>query len=134
MVQRRPARYICNRYHNTSSVSVMLNIINLSSLAERRLRTRLVYDVHSIIRSCCCTIRHINSFRYKDLEISPLTYRQMHTSKDIQTFILPIHNTTVEPTPYKYIYSRPYTFSRQLQRTANTCYSLQPTIVFFNIL
>jgi hypothetical protein len=42
MVQRRAARYICNRYHNTSSVSDMLNIINLPSLAERRLRTRLV--------------------------------------------------------------------------------------------
>ena len=42
MVQRRAARYSCNRYHNTSSVSDMLNIIHLPSLAERRLRTRLV--------------------------------------------------------------------------------------------
>ena len=42
MVQRRAARYICNIYHNTSSVSDMLNKINLPSLAERRLRTRLV--------------------------------------------------------------------------------------------
>jgi transposase-like protein len=40
MAQRRAARYICNIYHNTSSVSDMLNIINLPSLAERRLRAR----------------------------------------------------------------------------------------------
>ena len=95
---------------------------------------KIGYDVQSIIPSCCCTIRHINSFRHKDQEISPPniqanTYFQRH----IQIFILSIHNTTVEPTPYKYTYSRPYTFSRQLQRTANTCCSLQPIIVFFNI-
>ena len=82
MVQRRAARYICNRYHNTSSVSDMPNIINLPSLAERRLRTRLVmmYKVSFhlvavpsdiLIVSDTCTRKYY-----------PLTYRQIHTSKD----------------------------------------------------
>jgi len=34
MVQRRSARYTCNRYHNTSSVSDMLITLNWSTLAE----------------------------------------------------------------------------------------------------
>jgi hypothetical protein len=61
IVQRRAARYICNRYHNTSSVSDMLNIINLPSLAERRLRTRLVM----MYKVSCYTV-----LLYQDIELS----------------------------------------------------------------
>ena len=42
MVQRRSARYDCNRYRNTSSVSYMLNTLNWSLLSEQRLCTRLM--------------------------------------------------------------------------------------------
>ena len=41
MVQRRAARYVCNRWHNTSSVSEMLNNLGWESLATRRRHARL---------------------------------------------------------------------------------------------
>ena len=40
-VQRRAARYVCHRHHNTSSVSDMMNTLNWHTLQERRLKTRL---------------------------------------------------------------------------------------------
>jgi hypothetical protein len=82
MVQRRSARYICNRYHNTSSVSDMLNIINLPSLAERRLRTRLVmmYKVSFHLVAVPSDIVIISDTRTR--KYHPLTYRQIHASKD----------------------------------------------------
>ncbi len=41
MVQRRAARYVCNRWHNTSSVSAMLGDLGWESLALRRQNARL---------------------------------------------------------------------------------------------
>jgi hypothetical protein len=42
MVQRRVARYEVNRYHNTSSVTSMLEELKWPTLEERRQRARLV--------------------------------------------------------------------------------------------
>ena len=41
MVQRRAARYVCNRWHNTSSVTGMLSQLEWVPLAKRRANTRL---------------------------------------------------------------------------------------------
>ena len=41
MVQRRAARYVCNRWHNTSSVAEMLGQLEWESLEHRRLNARL---------------------------------------------------------------------------------------------
>ena len=41
MVQRRAARYVCNRWHNTSSVSEMVSHLGWESLAVRRSNMRL---------------------------------------------------------------------------------------------
>ena len=41
-VQRRAARYVTNRYHNTSSVTDMLQNLNWPSLEIRRTRVRLI--------------------------------------------------------------------------------------------
>ena len=41
-VQRRAARYVTNRFHNTSSVTDMLQDLNWPTLEARRLHTRLV--------------------------------------------------------------------------------------------
>ena len=41
-VQRRAARYVTNRYHNTSSVTDMLQNLNWPSLEMRRTRVRLI--------------------------------------------------------------------------------------------
>ena len=42
MVQRRAARFILRRYHNTSSVSDMLDHLQWPTLAQRRCCTRLI--------------------------------------------------------------------------------------------
>jgi hypothetical protein len=42
MVQRRATRYVQNNYHNTSSVTSMIDTLGWSTLAERRLKTRLI--------------------------------------------------------------------------------------------
>ena len=52
MVQRRAARYVTNRFHNTSSVSDMLQHLNWPTLPQRRLRTRLIFFykvLHNIV-------------------------------------------------------------------------------------
>ena len=43
MVQRRAARYVTNRYYNTSSVNSMLTDLNWPTLQQRCLRTRLIF-------------------------------------------------------------------------------------------
>ena len=45
MVQRRAARYVTNRYHNTSSVSSMIEQLEWTTLEERRKHSRLLNDV-----------------------------------------------------------------------------------------
>jgi hypothetical protein len=42
MVQRRAARYVCNRYHNTSSVTNMLKGLGWRSLQARRTDAKLI--------------------------------------------------------------------------------------------
>jgi hypothetical protein len=42
MVQRRAARYVQNNCHNTSSVTSMIDTLGWPTLAERRLKTRLI--------------------------------------------------------------------------------------------
>ena len=42
MVQRRAARYVCNRYHNTSSVTNMIHSLGWRSLQARRVDAKLV--------------------------------------------------------------------------------------------
>ena len=41
-VQRRTARFTCNRYHNTSSVTDMLEDLDWPTLQVRRLKTRFI--------------------------------------------------------------------------------------------
>jgi hypothetical protein len=51
MVQRRAARYACNRYHNTSSITDMLQTLTWPTL-QRRLKTKLIMFykiVHHIV-------------------------------------------------------------------------------------
>jgi hypothetical protein len=41
-VQRRVARYVHNNYDYTSSTTAMINTLQWSTLAERRMKTRLI--------------------------------------------------------------------------------------------
>jgi hypothetical protein len=52
MVQRRAARYACNRYHTTSSITDMLQTLTWPTLQQRRLKTKLIMFykiVHHIV-------------------------------------------------------------------------------------
>ena len=51
MVQRRAARYVLRRYHNTSSVSDMLEQVQWPTLAQRRccLRLTMLYKIKNSI-------------------------------------------------------------------------------------
>jgi len=52
MVQRRAARFVCNRYHNTSSVSDMISNLSWQSLETRRqiARTAMLYKaLHGLV-------------------------------------------------------------------------------------
>ena len=42
MVQTRAARFTMNNYHNTSSVNTVIDTLGWPTLAERRLKTRLI--------------------------------------------------------------------------------------------
>jgi hypothetical protein len=42
-IQRRAARYVSNRYHNTSSVTDMMSDLNWAPLEVRRIRYRLIF-------------------------------------------------------------------------------------------
>jgi hypothetical protein len=45
---RRAARYVQNNYHNTSSVTSMIDTLGWPTLAEHRLKTRLITIVFEI--------------------------------------------------------------------------------------
>ena len=53
-IQRRAARFVLNRSHNTSSVSDMLDILQWPSLQQRRQNARLVmmYKIHHQFVQC----------------------------------------------------------------------------------
>ena len=104
-VQRRAARYVTNRYHNTSSVTDMLQNLNWPSLEIRRTRIRLImfYKI----------IHHVVAIHPLDTLLLPTTtitryniiiviYQHIRTDKDsykysfyprtiIQWNLLPIH-------------------------------------------
>lgn len=82
MVQRRAARYICNKYHNTSSVTDMLDTLNIPPLSQRRLRTRLImmYKItyHLVAIPSDILIKADSRTRKNH----SLTFRHISTSKD----------------------------------------------------
>ena len=85
-VQRRVARYVCNRWHNTSSVSTMLHELSWESLARRRERARLCMIckvVHGLV--------DIPWLQNKVLSPNPQCTRASHPGK--YASILP-HNDT----------------------------------------
>ncbi|XP_071133190.1 uncharacterized protein [Mytilus edulis] len=87
MVQMRAARYACNRYHNTSSVSNMLNTLNWPILTQRRLRARLVmmYKItHQLVAIPSSTILIPSDSRTRKHHSH--TFRHIYTSKDSYRF------------------------------------------------
>ena len=87
MVQRRAARYAYNRYHNTSSVSNMLNTLNWPQLTKRRLHARLVmmYKItHHLVAIPSSTILIPSDSRTRKHHSQ--TFRHIYTPKDSYRF------------------------------------------------
>ena len=80
-VQRRAARYVTNRYHNTSFVTDMLHNLNWPSLEIRRTRVRLImfYKI----------IHHVVAIHPLDTLLLPTTtvtrYNSSHTYQHTRT-------------------------------------------------
>ena len=80
-LQRRATRYVTNQYHNTSSVTDMLQNLNWPSLEIRRTRVRLImfYKI----------IDHVVAIHLLDTLLLPTTtitrYNTSHTYKHIRT-------------------------------------------------
>ena len=83
IAQRRAARYVKNRYHNTSSVSTIIEQLNWISLEERRRKARLtmMYKIHNSL---------VNIETSGKLLPPDRLTRNMHTN----SFQIPSCNTT----------------------------------------
>ena len=86
-VQRRAARYVCHRFHNTSSVSEMINTLDWPSLQERRLKTRLQMFHKVINHQIAIPAQDIlTKSQSKTRSTHKQTYRQIQCNKDSYKF------------------------------------------------
>ena len=84
MVQRRAARYTCNRYHNTSSVTEMLQTLNWSTLEKRRIRTRIIFlckIIHHLVAIYPTNLLTRSDPRTRQF-LHRYSYRLIQTTKD----------------------------------------------------
>ena len=83
MVQRRAARWVTGRYHNTSSVSDMLRSLDWRSLEQRRVDSRLT--ILYKIRNHLVAIDE-NSYLQRGTGRREYQYRQLRAGKDYTRF------------------------------------------------
>ena len=97
MVQRRAARHTMNNYHNTSSVNTMIDTLGWPTLAERRLKTRLIMSytiTHCLIAIPTDICVPLNNRLRKHHSQS---YQHIQTSKDtykLLFFLMQLYNRT----------------------------------------
>ena len=101
MVQRRAARYTCNRYHNTSSVTEMLQTLNWSTLEKRRIRTRIIflckiihhlvaiYPTNLLTRSDPRTRQFLHRYSYRLIQTTKDSYKILIFPRTISQWNLP---------------------------------------------
>jgi hypothetical protein len=81
-VQRRVARYVQDNYDYTSSTTAMINTLQWSTLAERRLKTKLVL-FYKIVHCLVAIPSHILVPTDSRTRQNPIqTFRQIQTTKD----------------------------------------------------
>ena len=103
-VQRRAARYVTNRYHNTSSVTDMLHNLNWPSLEIRRTRVRLImfykiihhvvaiHPLDTLLLPTTTITRYNSSHTYQHIRTDKDSYKySFYPRTIIQWNILPIH-------------------------------------------
>ncbi len=125
MVQRRAARYACNRYHNTSSVTDMLNTLNWPTLQQRRLKTRLImfYKIVHHIVAVPSTLLIPTDIRTRQLH--PQTYRHLLTVKDCYKYsFFPYTITQWNVLPPKVVLSPTLNIFRE-QLTPTVLYNIE---------
>ena len=83
MVQRRAARWVTGRYHNTSSVSDMLRSLDWRSIEQRRVDSRLT--ILYKIRNHLVAIDE-NSYLQRGTGRREYQYRQLRADKDYTRF------------------------------------------------
>ena len=83
MVQRRAARWVTGRYHNTSSVSDMLRGLDWRSLEQRRVDSRLTIPYK--IRNHLVAIDE-NLYLQRGTGRREYQYRQLRADKDYTRF------------------------------------------------
>ena len=85
-IQRRAARYVQNRYHNTSSVQDMMDKLNWPTLQTRRLKTRLILlykiihhhvaiDPHGILHPADTRTRQTHPYTFRHLSATNDSYK-----------------------------------------------------------
>jgi len=102
-VQRRAARFVTNRYHNTSSVSNMLTNLNWPSLEVRRTRARLImfykiitysvaiYPEKNLLIPADSRTRHASIHNYKHIGTSKDSYKYSFFPRTVKQWnMLPV--------------------------------------------
>ena len=87
-VQRRAARFVSNRYNNTSSVTNMLEKLNWPSLEIRRTRSRLIMFykiIHQVVAISPPPHLLVTSDQRTRFN-NPYTFKQIQTDKDTYKF------------------------------------------------
>ena len=82
-VQRRAARFVTGRYHNTSSVSSMIDHLNWESLEQRRQKARVIM-LYKII--------------HNEVDINPQSYlkKQERTTRSAHPFQFQTYSPTIQ--------------------------------------
>ena len=103
--QRRAARYACNRYHTTSSITDMLQTLTWPTLQQRRLKPKLIIVLQDCSPYSCSSYNNINTNRPKNQTISSI-YIQTSSciQRSVQVLILSEHNYSLEFTTSNYSY------------------------------
>jgi hypothetical protein len=84
-IQRRSARFVTSRFHNTSSVTDMLNHLNWPTLQTRRCRARLIMFykiIHNVVAIYPENLLIPSSLLRHTRNTSIHTFRHIGTSKD----------------------------------------------------
>ena len=85
-VQRRAARFTCNRYHDTSSVTNMLEDLDWPLLQVRRFRTRLIKLFTSNFQVAIYPTYLLFTSDTRTRHSNPNCYKYIQTSKDIYRY------------------------------------------------
>ena len=104
MVQRRAARYVTNRYHNTSSVTEVLDHLEWETLEARRTKNRHIMFfkiIHGLVD--IPVEKYVTPASTRTRSRHSLKFRQIPTSSDYYKFsFFPAYSMTLEFTLSQY--------------------------------